>query len=337
MIIFAAQPFEIRVPDSASLDHITLQPALNGSGKQQVARFMLNLASIQNALLRTTPQSGRASSTMLWETGPSSRRLDIVLVGDGFNAQEQDSWQRTAQLVADGLLADPVFAAWKQQINIRRVDLASAQSGVSELDRGIVRQTPYGMQIACYNIERLVCTDTKRVHAVIDPLTAPDGRDLVVAIANSPRYGGGGGAMASITAAPEAVELARHEIGHTLFGLADEYEYGTCNLGYEPSEVNATRQYLRRNIKWQRLIQANVILPTPPGSVAEGVVGLFTGARYCARGMYRPTEDSKMRTLGRPWYAVNQARMRVVLAWFSQPRLREEWLSNASATSETAN
>ncbi|MDK2126822.1 M64 family metallopeptidase [Parachitinimonas caeni] len=318
--------FEVSVPAHADLGRVEIiKPVATRRGvmsDSSAPTFAFDVAEIEQQLKRSADQpmmDSPATSTMLVNTGPSSGRFDIILVGDGYTAAEQGKWAQVAKSIADGIMADPMFAAHKGGINIRRVDIASAQSGVTELDTGVRRDTAYNMTLGCYNIQRLACVDYNRVHQIIDPITSPDGRDLVVAVANSSRYGGGGGPMASLTAHPSSIEVALHEIGHTAFKLADEYDYGTCDTSYEPSEVNATLQTSRSAIKWASLIPGNVSLPTRPGSVANGTIGLFAGSRYCASGMYRPTENSKMRNLGQPWHAVNEARIKAVFAQYYKP------------------
>jgi hypothetical protein len=46
-------------------------------------------------------------------------------------------------------------------------------------------------------------------------------------------------------------------------------------------------------------------------------VGLFEGAKYCAKGVFRPTENSRMRALGFPWHIVNERRADVVFASYA--------------------
>jgi len=91
--------------------------------------------------------------------------------------------------------------------------------------------------------------------------------------------------------------IAIHELGHSIGGLADEYDYnsGDCYPGGEPVEPNVSRltaaQMRIANTKWARYLgQA-----TPDG----GVIDTFVGARYYLRCIYRPSQNSIMRTLGR--------------------------------------
>jgi hypothetical protein len=116
---------------------------------------------------------------------------------------------------------------------------------------------------------------------------------------------------------PQAIEIALHEVGHAGFGLADEYDYGTCATATEPAEPNVTMAWAKASSKWGSLISSGTAVPTPTGYYPAATVGLFAGAKYCTSGVYRPTQDSRMRTLGQPWYAVNEARAQVVFNYYA--------------------
>ena len=270
--------------------------------EQQAARSALD--SSQRSLLSTlaTP----TGSTVLWNSGASSQRMDIVLIGDGYASADQSKWVSDAQKISTGILADPLFASYKNAINIRRVDIVSPQSGVSE--GGVTRNTALGTVIGCYGLDRLVCADENKVFTAVGSVTAADARDVIIVVANSTTYGGAGGNIGTMTMHPQSIEIALHEIGHTAFKLADEYDYGTCDASTEPSEANVTRASTRSTAKWASLISSSTAVPTQPGSYANGTVGLFAGAKYCTSGLYRPTENSRMRALGQPWHAVNETR-----------------------------
>lgn len=249
-------------------------------------------------------------------TGPSASRMDYVFIGDGYTAAEMEKWRSDAQRVIDGMMADPLFAANRNSMNVRRVDVASNQSGVDEIDKGIYKDTALGANFGCYQTERLLCVDEAKTFSTVGQVLAPDQRDVIVVIANSTRYGGAGGAVATMSVHASAVELALHEIGHTAFALADEYEYGSCSLGAEPAEVNVSRNGTR-NVKWGSNIAAATPVPTAAGVYPNGTVGAFTGAQYCASGKFRPTENSRMRTLGYPWHVVNENAVRTVMAKYT--------------------
>lgn len=312
---------ELRLPWSAQVQSVDIvehssqlaaRNALAGATPlKRLARTELDQLAARSAL--DTSQRGLVSSlatptgsTVLWNSGASGQRMDIVLIGDGYASADQSKWVSDAQKISSGILADPLFASYKNSINIRRVDIVSPQSGVSE--GGVTRNTALGTVIGCYGIDRLVCADENKVFTAVGTVTTADARDVIIVVANSTTYGGAGGNIGTMTMHPQSIEIALHEIGHTAFKLADEYDYGTCDASTEPSEANATRASTRSAAKWASFISSGTPVPTQPGSYANGTVGLFAGAKYCTSGLYRPTENSRMRALGQPWHAVNEAR-----------------------------
>jgi hypothetical protein len=285
----------------ARFDRSTLEQAAAG-GK-----------TARSAMLAATPS---ATATTILNNGSAATHMDYVFIGDGYTAAEMDKWRADAQKVINGFLADPLFNANRASMNIHRVDVASNQSGVDELDKGIYRDTAMDGEFACYNIERLLCVNNTKATNIAASVLAPDARDVIVVIANSTRYGGSGGAVATLSMHEQSIEVALHEIGHTAFALADEYEYGTCNTSSEPTEVNVSLNGTR-SVKWGNLIAGSTAVPTGLGVYPNGTVGTFVGAQYCGSGKYRPTENSRMRTLGYPWHAVNEGAVKKVFAKYT--------------------
>ena len=149
--------------------------------------------------------------------------------------------------------------------------------------------------------------------------------DMILVLVNSTVYGGSGGAVATSSTHPSASEIVIHEIGHTAFGLADEYEYyagcGSGEVGHdvytgpEPFEPNVTINTDRNTNKWRHLILPTTPMPTTshancsqcdpqPSPVPQGTVGTFEGDQYFHCGKFRPEFNCKMRVLGPPFCAV---------------------------------
>lgn len=152
---------------------------------------------------------------------------------------------------------------------------------------------------------------------------------LALVVVNSTIYGGSGGSVGTYSLAGGATEIAIHEIGHTAFGLADEYPYyaGGAETGHdnhpatEPAEPNVTINTNRATLKWGWAVAATTTLPTMsnpscstvdslPSSVPTGTVGLFEGAHYYHCGAFRPEYDCKMRALSVPFCAICRQVMR---------------------------
>ncbi|SHG73530.1 M64 family metallopeptidase [Massilia sp. CF038] len=324
--------FEVSLPFDKAVASVEVLPAKPASGNVRTMAAAGPAASFDRATLDKLVGAGKlarsqgmatalaaaATATTIIESGPAKTKMDYVFVGDGYTAAEMGKWAADAKKVIDGFMADPLFAANRGSMNVRRVDVASNQSGVDEPDRGIYRDTAMDGNFYCYNIERLLCVNNTKVLNIVGSVLAPDQRDVVIVISNSTRYGGSGGAVATLSMHASSVEVALHEIGHTAFALADEYDYGTCNTSSEPTEGDVSRVW-SRSVKWGNLIAASTPVPTPAGSYPNGTVGTFQGAQYCTSGKYRPTENSRMRTLGYPWHAVNERLVKAVFAKYAPP------------------
>jgi hypothetical protein len=143
---------------------------------------------------------------------------------------------------------------------------------------------------------------------------------VALVVVNSTIYGGSGGSVGTYSLAGGATEIAIHEMGHTAYGLADEYAYyaGGNETGHdhhpagEPTEPNVTTNSNRATLKWGWAVAAATAIPTMsnpncaqvdgrPSPVPTGTVGLFEGAHYYHCGAYRPEFSCKMQALGIPF------------------------------------
>lgn len=339
--------FEVSLPFDKATASVEVLPKPAGAAGTKAAVATSPLARFERSALEQAVSSTRsaraatlaatpaATATTILNNGSSATHMDYVFIGDGYTAAEMDKWHADAQKVINGFLADPLFNANRASMNIHRVDVASNQSGVDEIDKGIYRDTAMDAQFACYNIERLLCVDSTKATNIAASVLAPDARDVIVVIANSTRYGGSGGAVATLSMHDQSIEIALHEIGHTAFALADEYEYGTCSTSSEPAEANVSLNGTR-SVKWGALIAGSTAVPTGLGTYPNGTVGAFQGGQYCSSGKYRPTENSRMRTLGYPWHAVNEGTAQKVFAKYAGSGGVTQTGSLASGGSATA-
>ncbi|MEV4746392.1 M64 family metallopeptidase [Streptosporangium sp. NPDC049248] len=268
---------------------------------------------------REAPATARAAVaatvTALQQTGASSQRFDLVFVGDGYTSSEISTFQsHAASKWAEMTTVEP-FKTYKNSFNVWMVNVVSTQSGVdNDPTQGISRNTTLGMGFWCSGIERLLCvnTTTAKSYAALAP-----GSDQVVALANSTKYGGagygaGGGVATASGGNASSGQVAIHELGHSMGNLADEYStVNSTYTGGEPSAANASKytaaQLTSGRRKWYRYLgQA-----TPDG----GVIGAYQGAADYAYGIYRPSENSIMRTLGRQFNLVGlDAMTKAILA-----------------------
>jgi hypothetical protein len=245
---------------------------------------------------RAAARITRASDVVPLQTnGPNDTQFNLVVVGDGYTAADMDTYSQHVRSSIDALFSVEPYKSYRNQFNIWQVNVISPDSGVSnDPDQGIQRNTAMGSYFWCDGIERLLCVDETKAkqYAAAAPAV-----DQVLVLANSTKYGGAGGGVATSSGGNESSsQIVAHELGHSIGGLADEYDYGDCDPR-EPAEPNVTAltedQMRDQQAKWAKYLGQ----PSPDGST----VGAYPGARYCQTGMYRPSEDSLMRTLGKPF------------------------------------
>ena len=134
----------------------------------------------------------------------------------------------------------------------------------------------------------------------------------ILALGNSSTYGGAGGTYATASGGNALSALiSPHELGHSLGGLDDEYDYYARNVpggayeGGEPDSIHhtlLTEQQMRdQHAKWWRW------LGEP--SEAGGTIGRFEGGLYTQTGVWRPSKHSMMKTLGYAFDQVGRERM----------------------------
>jgi hypothetical protein len=250
--------------------------------------------------------AGAASAepvTRLQRTGDPANRVDMVVLGDGYTDAEMGKFAADVNTFMAAVFAQQPWAEYRPLFNIARVDVASPQSGASHPERGSLRTTAFNASYNCAGIQRLICVDLGAVNAAVARSLGAAEHDLLFVLVNDAEYGGSGGGVSVASTNIAAVEIVLHELGHTLGQLGDEYvEFPPrCIPGYEPP--NATSQTSRASIKWSAWIDPSTPLPTT--TPTAGVPGLYLGAVYCPSGIYRPTDNSKMRALGFPYEQIN--------------------------------
>ena len=250
----------------------------------------------------TAAERPSGSAVTILDNGPPSNRLDIVFLGDGYTASQLDVYAGNVQTVLDHLLATEPFAGYRTFFNVHRVDVVSNESGVdNDPTPGISRDTALDMGFGCQGIDRFLCID---IGTALQYAQSAPQAEYVVALANSTTYGGSGYPLSHLVAVPggnnQADETLAHESGHGIADLADEYDYAAPGpyQGPEPPYANVSiltsTAMAQSGTKWARWLG-------DPGIGFGGLVDTYVGAFYHQTGIYRPTFDSKMRTLGTPF------------------------------------
>jgi hypothetical protein len=283
-------------------------------------------------------------TTQILNNGPATRRFNIVIMGDGYQSAQLAQFATNVQGFVNALVSTPPFDRLKPAINVFRVDVESTDAGADDPaacgGSGATPRTYFDATFCTNGIGRLLTVNNATAFTVA-AAQVPQFH-LIMVLVNTPIYGGSGGQIAVQSLALGAQEIALHEMGHTAFGLADEYEYWKgCGVDApgthdhhpagEPTKPNVTLD--PSAAKWSALIVPGTAMPTtrnancaqcdPKGNpVGVGVVGAFEGADYYHCGAYRPMFTCRMRVLGNPFCAVCELAIKKTLTPFLPQPLR---------------
>jgi hypothetical protein len=231
-----------------------------------------------------------------------ANRVDVVYVGDGYTAGELGAYASHVDAIQPTFFLKEPFREYQSYFTVHRVDVVSNESGVdNDPVQGVQRDTALDMGYWCSGVQRLLCVDVGVARSFAN--NAPDA-DLICAIANSSTYGGAGYPSSDLATSAgfnsSSIEIVLHEFGHALGDLADEYDYGgPVNWpGGEPNDPNSSTYPAAamgaQQRKWWRWLGSTV-------TGFDGLISTYEGSSYSQQGIYRPTNNSLMRNLGRPF------------------------------------
>jgi IgA peptidase M64 len=312
----------IRVP---AIDGTTL--VLNGGA----ASLDLDRIDLLAAGFRLAGERPPRTVASVGTTSSPANRVDLLIMGDGYTAAQQSTFASNAASVDASFFSITPYSQYRNFVNVATLFTASTEAGADHPPylascsgddpsccsdptaqgdplAGSYRATAFDARYCSFMIHRLLVADTSKVLAAA--AAVPDW-DKIFVLVNDTTYGGAGGFLSVTSMNGSAVDVIRHEYGHSFSQLADEYEspypgFPACSdIGGPACEANVTDQTVRAAVKWTSWILPTTPVPTPEGSIYSGELGLFEGARYLASGRYRPRESQcLMRSLGEPFCSI---------------------------------
>ena len=246
----------------------------------------------------------------LLKSGSPQDKIDVAIVAEGYTSEEADQFYRDAQVAMEAILAHEPFKAYRDRFNFVAIALESQDSGVSVPREGVWKNTAVGSNYDTFYSDRYLTTSC--VWKMHDALCGVPYEHLVI-LANTDTYGGGGiyNSYTLTTALHKDFKpVVVHEFGHSFAGLADEYYYDDQFVEYyypdsEPWEQNITTLY-DFSSKWDDMLPKFIQIPTPvegnvwkrigEGEKPDAIIGVYEGAGYQSKGVYRPYPDCRMKT-----------------------------------------
>lgn len=252
--------------------------------------------------------------------GALSEKVDVVFLAEGYTAAEKEKFWGDAERFTESLFATPPFDRCRDDFNVRAVFLESEDSGTDFSGKGIFLHTALNSGFYTFGTDRYLTTpDMKSIRDAVWNVPC----DAIFVLVNSEVYGGGG--MYNFYAIGTAdnqqtAQVFVHEFGHSFGGLADEYFSSETayndfyNLQLEPWEPNIT-SLVDFGSKWKDLLPAGTPVPTPLEAPHTDKLGVFEGAGYLSKGMYRPVDHCMMRDLKSFCPVCSRALLRMVDYW----------------------
>ncbi len=270
--------------------------------------FVLDPSDI---LIRRQSPSG-AHWSYLHRGGDSRDCIDVVIMAEGYAKKDMKFFRKDAQAACEAILAAAPFSQMKEHLNIIAVETVSQDSGVSEPLKGIWRNTAIGSHFSTFYSDRYLTSEN--VHDIHDLLSGIPYEHIII-LANTDTYGGGGIYNSyTLTTAHHSKfrPVVVHEFGHSFGGLADEYFYdfsdaldSSYDISVEPWEPNITT-LVDFDAKWKDLLPDGCPVPTPGGHLkvseldnsqkAIDRIGVYEGGGYLLHGIFRPSDNCRMRT-----------------------------------------
>jgi hypothetical protein len=223
------------------------------------------------AARRSTP-SAFLSWDYVVEHGPSSNRVDIVLMGDGYELESLKGFAKLAEDIPPLFERQATFREYWNYLNFLRCDLLSAESGVDgfgrEYDTALNAST--GETFAGH-----VVIDRSRVAAMFAEM--PEHDDLAICYVKNGVLGTGGSGVATIGGRSATTTI--HEWGHAFGLLGDEYDTAqSAHQGAPGRSANVSDTSDPKLVPWAHWLEAK-----HPG------VGVYEGAAARVKGAWRAT------------------------------------------------
>ncbi len=233
------------------------------------AEFWRTELDPQSRFVDRSPIPALGEVIALRENGPSAKQVDLLIVADGYTAQQRDKFVADAKRLSDILLVTQPFARHAQRFSVRCLFVPTPESGISNPRKNIWKDSAFGLSFNAFDSDRYVLTYEDRI---LRNAAAQAPYDALILLFNERKYGGGGiyNLWATVASDTEpAPYVFVHEFGHSFAGLADEYyssqvAYEEFNpAGVEPWEPNATALLDPKNLKWKDLVDSTTPIPTP--------------------------------------------------------------------------
>ncbi len=284
------------------IDTADVTVVLKNNRRETIAE-MTHTVVPNDILIHSIGQQNVTPYDVIQEAKDTTRCIHIAYIAEGYTEAEMPVFLEDVKTANDALFAHEPFKSMKERFHVIAVKAASEESGTSIPRRNIWKNTALSSHFDTFYSSRYLTTlHLKDLHNLL----AGTPYEHIIVLVNTEQYGGGGilnSYNLSMTHHPMFKQVVVHEFGHSFGGLGDEYAYEEEQIPMYPANIEPWEPNLTTlkdfNGKWEHLIEKGTPVPTPlsknPKTIVQRV-GLFEGAGYSLKGVYRACQDCRMRS-----------------------------------------
>ena len=262
------------------------------NNRREVVASLTHQVVPSDILIRHIGERNVTPYETLLQAKDTTKCIHIAFIAEGYQHHEMPTFINDAKIAIEALFAHEPFKSMKERFNIVAVKSPSIDSGTSEPGNGIWKHTALSSHFDTFYSDRYLTTlNLKDLHNLL----AGTPYEHIIVLVNTEKYGGGGilnSYNLSMTHHPKYRQVVVHEFGHSFAGLADEYAYETEDIPMYPHDIEPWEKNITTKVdfhgKWEDMIGK------------DSKAGLYEGAGYSLKGVYRAYPDCRMRTNENP-------------------------------------
>ncbi len=259
--------------------------------RREVMASMTHQVSPTDILIRRQGFEQVTPYVTLQRAKDPTRCIHIAYLAEGYQEQEMEVFLDDVRTAMDALFSHEPFRSLRDRFEVIAVKSPSVDSGTSIPREGVWKNTALHSHFDTFYSNRYLTTlHLKDLHNWL----AGTPYEHIIVLVNTDQYGGGGilnSYNLSMAHHPKFRPVVVHEFGHSFAGLGDEYAYEAEQIPMYPHDVEP----------WEQNLTTLVDFESKWKDMTDGKrVGLYEGAGYNLKGVYRASEDCRMRTNENP-------------------------------------
>ena len=274
------------------------------NNRREVMASLTHQVVPTDILIRRIGEKDVTPYETIQEAKDSQHCIHIAYLAEGYQQDEMSTFIDDVRVAMEALFEHEPFKSLRDRFQIVAVKAPSQESGTSEPGRGIWKNTALHSHFDTFYSDRYLTTlHLKDMHDWLAGIPY----EHIIVLVNSGRYGGGGifnSYNLTTTHHAKYRPVVVHEFGHSFCGLGDEYAYDIEEVPMYPKDIEPWEPNLTTLVdfpsKWQDLVDKKTPVPTPLTMQYKDKVGVYQGAGYNVKDVYRPCQDCRMRTNEHP-------------------------------------